>query len=613
MKLNWKSFHISQLYMGFISIIGYVMFFYHLVTFDANSLSLTMLILLIFIFICEFYPMSMPRGQTTLTFPIIYMMYVVFGIHFVVIVYVLTVLAVNIIHRRPLRILLFNPAQLVISFYLAQLVHRLTLEKFMVAEFSPLTMEIFGFFIIITLFYLINNFIVDIVLWLRPEKYPFSFWLGKTQGEAISFTIAFIYGCLIHYLGSQNRGEVDSFSYFFFFSPLVGLSLLSSIITRLNVEKNRIKALFDFSSELNNSLPSQSWEGLIKKLMNDIMLYEDCLLILRNDQTQWGLTVLKGCLKSDSIDNEVFYRMEAMKKLVVFDKRDINKGPLTAYFRSQSRSALYAPLIFEKEVIGCFVVTKARTKSFTLDDIRAVATISNQLAGFFKTKQLVKEQERRVILEERNRIAHDIHDGIAQSLAGAVMKLDTSLKKIATSPIEARQLIAESNDRLRESLKDVRDSIYALKPYPTEELGFYTAIEKRIGELKKDRTLGLNIVLEIRGEKAPISSMTEKVMFDVFQESLQNCIKHAKATDLHILVSYRRDHILLKLTDNGVGFSLYHAMIKAMNEPHYGILQMNEAAEKIGAALQIESRPNEGTEIILTVPKLGLEGTKKDD
>ncbi|WP_241773275.1 GAF domain-containing sensor histidine kinase [Bacillus sp. LL01] len=613
MELQWRNYHISQLYMSFISIAGLVLLAYHVITLETVNLSLALLLLVIFLVVCEYYPMPMPRGQTTLTFPIIYMLYVVFGIEHVILIYALVVLGINIVHRRPLRILLFNPAQLIISFYMAHIIHGIFMDQLAVSDFSPLNMGLFGFFIMISFFYLINNIIVDIVLWLRPEKYPFRFWLGKTQGEAISYGIAFVYGCLIHYLGSQNRGDVDVFSYFFFFSPLVGLSLLSSIIARLKVEKNRIKALFDFSSELNKSLPSQSWEELIKTLLNDIMVYEDCVLLLRNDQIQWEMTMVKGELSSASLDKEAFFLMESMEKLTIFDKQDTDKGPLTPYFRLQSRSVVYAPLIFENETIGCFVVTKSRTKSFTVEDTRAVATIANQLAGFFKTKQLVKEQERRVILEERNRIAHDIHDGIAQSLAGAVMKLDTSLKKMDSNPVEARQLIADSNNRLRESLKDVRDSIYALKPYPTEQLGFHTAIERKIVQLKKDQTLGLNIKLEIRGERGPISPMTEKVMFDVFQESVQNCIKHAKATDLHILVSYKRDHILLKMTDNGVGFSLYHAMIKAMNEPHYGILQMNEAAEKIGAALQIESGPNEGTEIILTVPKLGLEGAKNDD
>jgi hypothetical protein len=154
MELQWRNYHISQLYMGFISLVGLMMFAYHVVIFEAFSWSLTLLLLVIFLLICEYYPMPMPRGQTTLTFPIIYIMYVVFGIDFVVIVYGLTVLVINLIHRRPLRILFFNPAQLVISFYLAHLIYRLTMEKLAVSEFSPLAIEIFGFFVIITFFYL---------------------------------------------------------------------------------------------------------------------------------------------------------------------------------------------------------------------------------------------------------------------------------------------------------------------------------------------------------------------------------------------------------------------------------------------------------------------------
>jgi signal transduction histidine kinase len=613
MLKSWKKYHISQIYMAGISFIGFILLVFNILSLERMSFSLPLILLIFFLAICEYYPMPMPKGQTTLTFPIIYMIYVVFGIECVIILYALTVFAVNISHRRPTRILFFNPAQLIISFYLAHIFYVLFMEKLMQSNLSALMLGLSGFFMMISLFYLFNNLIVDIVLWLRPESYPLKLWWGKTQGETTSFLIAFVYGCLIHYLGSQNRGEVDSFSYFFFFSPLVGLSLLSSIIARLNIEKNRIKALFDFSSDLNTSLPTKNWEMLINNILKVSMCYEDCILLIRNEQAQWEVTVLNGELVTSALSNEAFYEIEGLEKILIFDNKEIHKGPLSNYFRSAIRSAIYAPLVFEKETIGCFIVTKARTKSFTVEDTRSIATIANQLAGFFKTKQLVSERERRILLEERNRIAHDIHDGIAQSLAGAVMKLDTSLKKLDANPNEAKQLISESNRSLRESLKDVRDSIYALRPYPTEQLGFHTAIEKKIKELKKDPSLTLDIQVQVRGKRGPISPMTEKIMFGVFQESVQNCIKHANAAHLHILVSYKQDHIILKMTDDGVGFSLYHAMIKAMNEPHYGILQMNEAAEKIGAALQIESKPNEGTEVVLTVPKLGLEGENDFD
>ncbi|MBW9235206.1 hypothetical protein JQK62_23925, partial [Leptospira santarosai] len=97
------------------------------------------------------------------------------------------------------------------------------------------------------------------------------------------------------------------------------------------------------------------------------------------------------------------------------------------------------------------------------------------------------------------------------------------------------------------------------------------------------------------------------------QESVQNAIKHSKAKKIEILLSYQKEHALLKVRDDGVGFSLFQAMLKARKEPHFGILHMNEAAEKIHASLQVDSREGEGTEITLTVPKMGIEGGESDD
>lgn len=613
MNKKWKGLHISQLYMGLVTVIGWGLVLSQVLSLSPVEVSFTLVLLIVFLGVCEYYPMPVPKGHTTLTFPIIYMIYVVFGLDLVIITYASIVLAINLSHRRPLRIMLFNPSQLVISFYLAHVFHQIIMETFLTGSLNPILDGLLGFSLMITLFYVLNNAIVDIVLWLRPEPYTFKVWWGKTQGELISFVVSFIYGCLIHILGSQNRGEVDIFSFFFFFSPLVGLSLLSSIISRLKTEKNRIRALFQFSTELNKSIPSRGWEKLTRKLLQELMPFEDCILFVKNEKGIWDHTIIDGKILSHMPINDILLELENISQIQVYDHKKAGKGPLAPLLRASSRSVVYAPLLFEGQSIGCFVVTKGRTKSFTIEDTRSIATIANQLAVFLKTRQLVSEQERRIILEERNRIAHDIHDGIAQTLAGAVMKLDTSYKKLETHPSDAKLLIADSIKKLRESLKDVRDSIYALRPYPTEQLGFHLALEKKIAELKKDPSFSVDIQLQVRGNRGAISPMTEKVMFSVFQESIQNCLKHANASHLHILISYQSDHIVFKMKDNGQGFSLYHAMIKAMNQPHYGILQMNEAAEKIGAALQIDSKPNEGTEITLTVPKLGLEGEIEND
>jgi signal transduction histidine kinase len=267
--------------------------------------------------------------------------------------------------------------------------------------------------------------------------------------------------------------------------------------------------------------------------------------------------------------------------------------------------------VIENETVGMFIIGRSRTKSFEDDDIQSIATLANQLAVILKTKMLFSEKEKRIVLEERNRIARDIHDGLAQTLAGAVMKLETAGKKVRKSPNETVRLVDDSVWRLRQSLKEVRESIYALRPYPTERIGLITAINNRIDSIKKEH--GQSVHLEVRGNETNLSPMAEKVLFDTFKESMQNAIKHSGADRIDVLISFQTKHILLKVKDNGKGFSLYQAMLKARNKPHFGILQMNDAADTVNAALQIDSHEGEGTEITITVPKMGFEGGNEID
>jgi len=311
--------------------------------------------------------------------------------------------------------------------------------------------------------------------------------------------------------------------------------------------------------------------------------------------------------RAESVQNE----LNQIRKLTIFHDRKKDGGPAAFLFDQEVRTFLYAPLMMDEEVVGLFIFGRSRTKSFSEEDLQSAATIANQLAVILKTKQLIAEQEKAVILEERNRIARDIHDGVAQSLAGAVMKLETAERKFYKTPEESLHLIQDSREKLRMSLKEVRESIYQLRPYPTERVGLIAAITSRIQSLSKEHSL--DIQLETRGGEYPLSSMAEKIIFDTFQESIQNAIKHSHANTIDILLSYQKEHMLLRVKDDGVGFSLFQAMIKARKQPHFGILHMNEAAEKIHASLQIDSKEGDGTEITLTVPKMGIEGGNIND
>lgn len=590
-----------------ISLIGGLVFIkYGLLVLDGLQAPLIFGFLVIFLFIVEYYPMPVMRGSSVISFPLVYTIFIMNGIGYSVVAYALVVFLVNVLKRRPLRIILFNPAQLIISFVTAYLLASWLISLFQMNSFSTVIQSIILFSLIILPFYVINNLIVDLVLLLRPQPYTIEIWKQKSFQELISFFISYGYLILFFILGSQNRGEIDVVSFFFFFSPLVAFALLSSIIVRLRKEKARLKALFNISTELNKKIPTEEWLSFLENNLEKFIDVDAWNLWIK-ENGKWQLKFASGLSNNylDKLDG-VKAILSTIQELTIFHDAKKDGGPASAIFDSKVRTLLYAPLILDEEVVGLFIFGRSRTQSFNEEDIQPAATIANQLAVLIKTKMLITEQEKAIILEERNRIAREIHDGVAQSLAGAVMKLETAERKFHIMPEDSLKLILESKEKLRHSLKAVRESIYELRPYPTERIGLQSAIESRIKSIQKENSVEIELV--IRGHEFPLSSMAEKIMFDIFQESIQNAIKHSQAKKIEVLVSYQKEHALLKVKDEGLGFSLFQAMLKARNEQHFGILQMNEAAEKIHATLQIDSREGTGTEITLTVPKMGIEG-----
>ncbi|MGB3260895.1 histidine kinase [Paenisporosarcina sp.] len=615
MKINsrlQKTESFASKAMMFISIIG-LWIFVQFGLMDLNSLQEPLIFgfLVLSLIIVELYPMPVWRGFTTISFPLVYTIYIMHGLGYSVVIYAMIVFTINLLKRRPLRIVFFNPAQLIIGFVSAYFLAKTILPILPMDDFSTLTQGIIHFSLIIIPFYLFNNLIVDFILVVRPQPYAYKVWKQKTLQELNSLLISYVYLVLFYVLGSQNRGDIDVISFFFFFSPLVALALLSSIIVRLNKEKTRLKALFKISSELNRKIPTEEWLSFLESHLQEFIAADAWTLWINEDE-DWKLKVAKGLEKNhlEKIEN-ISITLDTIEELTIFHDAKKDGGPALSIFNAEIRTLLYAPLILDDEVVGLFIFGRSRTNSFQEEDIQAAATIANQLAVLIKTKMLIEEQEKTIILEERNRIAREIHDGVAQSLAGAVMKLETAERKFSKMPEDSLRLMHESKEKLRQSLKEVRESIYALRPYPTERIGLKAALAARINLIQKDHSI--EIALESRGHEFTLSSMVEKIIFDIFQESVQNAIKHSKANKIEILLSYQKEHALLKVKDDGVGFSLFQAMLKARKEPHFGILHMNEAAEKIHASLQVDSREGEGTEITLTVPKMGIEGGESDD
>jgi signal transduction histidine kinase len=597
----------AQWFMNGISIVGWSVIAYISLTISFIEQPLELLFLLTGVVICELLPVKHSKGNTSLAFPLIFITYYIHGVELAATLYFSSVLLATIIAQRPVRLIFFNPAQLVISLVSAHLLTDLVVQYYL-TEYSVLFASLF----FICAFYILNNILVDIVLFLRPEPYSAVTWFHKVQNEFYSFIISIIYGWLIYFLGGQDRGEVDIIAYFFFFSPLIALALISSVITRLKADKVRLRELFYFSSELTKAIPIHGSEEIIKSSIKKIVSYEELFLFKLDENNQWEIIISDGL----STFSEEMVEMEMEKTLkttMVYNKHDLQRAPLSQNFHPSIRSAVYSPLIIDEDLKGVLLLTKTRTKSFLMEDIHTIATIANQLAIFLQTQLLFTEKQQRILLEERNRIAHDIHDGIAQTLAGALMKLDIATKKMAQSPQEAEWLVSDSSSKIREGLKELRDSIYALRHSPTKQIGLHAAIEQKVEEGKLHLHSKAAVDFTVVGNLRVLNEEVERVVYSIVQEALYNSLKHAQATKINIELIYQSEDVVVKVEDNGIGFSLYEAMTIAMKEPHYGILQMNEDADQVGATLNIDSRKLVGTKITLRLPTEKNKRGEKND
>ena len=209
-----------------------------------------------------------------------------------------------------------------------------------------------------------------------------------------------------------------------------------------------------------------------------------------------------------------------------------------------------------------------------------------------------KQAEAASILEERNRMAREIHDTLAQAFTGILAQVGAA-KQVLTDDLEATGAHLDLIEELaRTGLVEARRSVVALRPQLLEEGSLQSALHRLVAQL---RTAALDTTLyyEIEGVVYSLPAEVESNLLRMGQEALTNAIRHAKADEIRVELVYDRDRVCLRVEDNGQGFGVG----SIPSSEGFGLLGMSERAERIGAQLTIRSQPGQGTEIIVTVDR----------
>ncbi|MEP0855515.1 AAA family ATPase [Trichocoleus sp. DQ-U1] len=200
------------------------------------------------------------------------------------------------------------------------------------------------------------------------------------------------------------------------------------------------------------------------------------------------------------------------------------------------------------------------------------------------------------ILEERNRMAREIHDTLAQSFTGIIIHARSAASKITVDPEKAQAYLAQVQNLARTGLTEARRSVEALRrPYLLENNDLLSAFKQLTSQLES--STGTTIVCEAIGIPYPLPSEVENNLLRIGQEALTNALKYARATEIRVELIYQSTQCILRIKDDGQGFPID----RSSSHNGFGLLGISERAARIGAQLQIQSTPGQGTEIAVSV------------
>ncbi len=270
------------------------------------------------------------------------------------------------------------------------------------------------------------------------------------------------------------------------------------------------------------------------------------------------------------------------------------------------RSLMSVPMAVGDQIVGVISLGQRQSKGFDNAHLGILSTISSQAALVVRNTQLYSRAEELAIAEERNRIAREIHDGIAQNLAFLGLKADLCLilmDHLSASGPDADRLRSELSaikEGLRENIRGVRRSIFALRPLELERLGFVSALSKFAEGFGEQN--GLAIQLNIVGDETALPSQLEPPLFRAVQEALNNVGKHAAAGNVWIDLDLTGlDEVALSLRDDGRGFDT-DLLPDAPLKGHRGVAQMGEKMASLGGSFSIESASGRGTRLQIKLP-----------
>jgi two-component system, NarL family, sensor kinase len=253
------------------------------------------------------------------------------------------------------------------------------------------------------------------------------------------------------------------------------------------------------------------------------------------------------------------------------------------------------PLYAQEKKLGVMNVASPGWRRLSPEDLQLLYTFGDLLSIAVERARLFARSTRLGAVEERNRLAREIHDTLAQGLAATALQLESADALLDADSEGAHEPLRRALSLTRSNLEEARRSVLDLRAAPLEGRPLSEALKALVDRWEAET--GINARYGAVNGSRPLPPSVEAALYRICQEALTNVARHAKAGRATVQLVATPDRVRLVVEDDGRGFDA-----SEVSEDRHGIVGMRERAEMLGGSLQVRSEPGAGTRIEATVP-----------
>jgi len=361
----------------------------------------------------------------------------------------------------------------------------------------------------------------------------------------------------------------------------------------------------------NTSNVDEILSEILHQVMNHFRVHAGEIFLYETESGKLHLALHQGEPASNFWASEHFNVGECLvgraaqeKKILVsaiseIDEQFLRPAVLDAGFQRLAS----IPLIANTKVVGVMAVASRENIPLTERELNLLAALSTWAGTTIENARLGQKTRRMAILEERERIGMDMHDGIIQSIYGIGLGLDYARLSLKDDPETARRKISEGIEGLNQVICDLRAYISDLRPRQLhEDESLQTGLARLIDEFQINAK-AKTILNTPQNGLAKLDQKNALTLFHICQESLANAAKHAQAETVEVELWETDEQVLIKISDDGRGFDV----VSSSRDIGHGLSNMHRRARKVGGDVKISSTQEVGTTVLAWVP-WGVEG-----